>query len=68
VPELPEVEHARRTLEEWMLRGHIDFVSVQDARILDDGTKPAAVVRAVTGARVVASSSTPVCVSSRISG
>jgi formamidopyrimidine-DNA glycosylase len=54
VPELPEVEHARRTLEEWMLRGHIDFVSVQDARILDDGTKPAAVVRAVTGARVVA--------------
>jgi formamidopyrimidine-DNA glycosylase len=52
VPELPEVEHARRTLEEWMSRGHIDSVSVQDARILDDGTKPARVVRALTGARV----------------
>jgi formamidopyrimidine-DNA glycosylase len=54
VPELPEVEHARRTLEQWMLRGHIDSVSVQDARILDDGTKPAAVVRALTGAYVAA--------------
>ena len=54
MPELPEVEHARRTLEQWMLSMLIDAVSVQDARILDDGTKPASVVRALTGAHVTA--------------
>jgi formamidopyrimidine-DNA glycosylase len=54
VPELPEVEHARRTLESWMLGATIDHVSVQDARILDDGTKPASVVRALTGVQVTA--------------
>jgi formamidopyrimidine-DNA glycosylase len=54
VPELPEVEYARRSLERWLLRTHIDSVSVQDARILDHGTKPARVVRALEGARVTA--------------
>ncbi len=52
VPELPEVEHARRTLDPWLRRTRIDAVTVHDARILDDGTKPAGVVRALTGARV----------------
>jgi formamidopyrimidine-DNA glycosylase len=54
VPELPEVEHARRTLELWMLGAVIERASVQDARILDDGTKPATVTRALTGAHVTA--------------
>jgi formamidopyrimidine-DNA glycosylase len=54
VPELPEVEHARRTLESWMLGALIERASVQDARILDDGTKPATVVRALTGNHVTA--------------
>ncbi len=49
MPELPEVEHARRTLEHWMLGMRIERVTVQDARILDDGTKPAGVVRALRG-------------------
>lgn len=54
MPELPEVEHARRTLEHWMLGARIDAVSVQDARILDHGTKPSGVVRSLTGGRVTA--------------
>lgn len=54
MPELPEVEHARRTLEHWMLSMLIEAVSVYDARILDDGTKPAGVVRALAGAHVSA--------------
>jgi len=53
MPELPEVEHARRTLEQSIVRAHIDRAKVHDARILDDGTKPAAVVRTLTGTRVV---------------
>jgi formamidopyrimidine-DNA glycosylase len=54
VPELPEVEHARRTLERWLAGARIDAVRVQDARILDVGVQPARVVRALTGRRVIA--------------
>jgi len=54
VPELPEVEHARRTLEQWLGGAHIDTVHVHDARILDDGVTPARVVRALEGRRVMA--------------
>jgi formamidopyrimidine-DNA glycosylase len=52
VPELPEVEHARRTLEQWLVGARIDVVKVQDARILDEGITPARVVRSLTGRRV----------------
>jgi formamidopyrimidine-DNA glycosylase len=54
VPELPEVEHARRTLEQWLSGARIDAVSVQDARILDAGVTPARVVRGLEGRRVEA--------------
>jgi formamidopyrimidine-DNA glycosylase len=54
VPELPEVEHARRTLEQWLDGARIDEVHVHDARILDDGVTPARVVRGLTGRRVSA--------------
>lgn len=54
VPELPEVEHARRTLESWLSGARIDAVRVHDARILDSGTSPARVVRALEGRRVTA--------------
>jgi formamidopyrimidine-DNA glycosylase len=52
VPELPEVEHARRTLAQWLDGARIEAVLVQDARILDDGVAPARVVRALEGRRV----------------
>ncbi len=52
MPELPEVEHARRTLEHSLLRKHIERAKVHDARILDDDAKPAAVVRTLEGTRV----------------
>ncbi len=52
VPELPEVEHARRTLSQWLGGARIDAVIVQDARILDDGVTTARVVRALEGRRV----------------
>lgn len=54
VPELPEVEHARRTLSKWLEGARIDAVTVQDARIVDDGVTPARVVRALLGRRVMA--------------
>ena len=54
VPELPEVEHARRTLSKWLEGARIDAVTVQDARILDDDVTPARVVRALVGRRVTA--------------
>jgi formamidopyrimidine-DNA glycosylase len=54
VPELPEVEHARRTLEQWLDGARIDAVHVQDARILDDTATPARIVRGLTGRRVTA--------------
>ena len=54
VPELPEVEHARRTLSKWLEGARIDAVTVQDARMLDDGVTPARVVGALEGRRVTA--------------
>jgi len=54
VPELPEVEHARRTLEHWLVKTRIDAATVIDARILDEGTTAARVVRALEGRRVEA--------------
>lgn len=53
VPELPEVEHARRTLAAWLVRGRIEKVLVHDARILDEGVSAARVVRALEGRKVV---------------
>lgn len=54
MPELPEVEHARRSLERWMKGSRIDAVRVADSRILDEGVRPATVVRALEGRKVVA--------------
>jgi len=54
VPELPEVEHARRTLEHWLLKSRIEHVAVLDGRILDAGASAARVVRALKGRRVEA--------------
>jgi formamidopyrimidine-DNA glycosylase len=54
VPELPEVEHARRTLEQWLAGARIDSVTVHDARILDVTVQSARIVRALTGRRVLA--------------
>ncbi len=52
MPELPEVEHARQMLELWIDRARITRVTVQDARILDVGVKPAQVTAALEGRRV----------------
>jgi formamidopyrimidine-DNA glycosylase len=54
VPELPEVEHARCMLEQWIDGARIDAVAVHDARILDTGVKPALVIKALEGRRVKA--------------
>ncbi|NOU26901.1 MAG: bifunctional DNA-formamidopyrimidine glycosylase/DNA-(apurinic or apyrimidinic site) lyase [Polyangiaceae bacterium] len=53
MPELPEVEYARRCLHTWMHHATIEAVAVEDARILDDGTSVRAVVRALEGQRVL---------------
>ena len=52
MPELPEVEHARRMLELWIDGASIRAVSVHDARILDEGVRPARVIGALEGRRV----------------
>lgn len=52
MPELPEVEFARRWLQRWMAGATVTHVHVQDARILDDGTSAGAVTRALRGRRV----------------
>jgi formamidopyrimidine-DNA glycosylase len=52
VPELPEVEHARRMLEQWLDGTRISAVTVHDARILDTGVRPAHVIEALEGRRV----------------
>jgi formamidopyrimidine-DNA glycosylase len=52
VPELPEVEHARRTLAKWLSGAHIESVTVHDARILDEGVGAETVRRALEGRRV----------------
>jgi formamidopyrimidine-DNA glycosylase len=52
VPELPEVEHARRMLDGWLAKARIEAVKVVDPRILDEGAKPAWVVTALEGRRV----------------
>ncbi len=54
MPELPEVEHARRTLEEWLVGTRLTRVTVHDARILDAGIRPAHVIAALEGRRVQA--------------
>jgi formamidopyrimidine-DNA glycosylase len=54
VPELPEVDHARRMLDTWLARTHIEKAQVFDARILDEGVKPASVVRALRDRHVEA--------------
>ena len=52
MPELPEVEHTRRTLARWLPGGVIDAVHVPDPRILDAGATPAAVGRQLVGRRL----------------
>lgn len=52
MPELPEVEHARRMLELWIDHTRITKVTVQDARILDLHVRPAKVISALEGRRV----------------
>jgi formamidopyrimidine-DNA glycosylase len=52
VPELPEVEHARRVLEEWLAGTRITSVAVHDARILDEGARARDVIAALEGRRI----------------
>lgn len=52
MPELPEVEHARRLLARWLRGATLDDAVVLDARILDGDTTPAQIVRALRGRRV----------------
>lgn len=52
MPELPEVEHARRVLEAWLTGAHIKSVTVHDARILDEGVRPQKVIAALEDRRV----------------
>lgn len=54
VPELPEVEHARRSLDRWLRGARMVAVKILDPRILDAGVRPSKVVRALEGRRVVA--------------
>ncbi|MDB4993867.1 MAG: Formamidopyrimidine-DNA glycosylase [Myxococcaceae bacterium] len=53
MPELPEVEFARRVLAQWTEGRTITRARVADARILDEGVKAPAVVRALAGRAVV---------------
>lgn len=53
MPELPEVEHARRILARWMTGARIITARVEDARILDEGARAAKVAAALAGRRVV---------------
>ncbi len=53
MPELPEVEFARRVLALSTKGQTITRVRVADARILDEGVKAAAIVRALTGRAVL---------------
>lgn len=52
MPELPEVEHARRTLESWLGGARLESIKVHDARILDEGASVRGVARALTGREV----------------
>ncbi|MEO8875050.1 MAG: DNA-formamidopyrimidine glycosylase family protein, partial [Polyangiaceae bacterium] len=49
MPELPEVEFARQQLSHWLKKSKIAKVSVTDARILDQGVKADAIVKALRG-------------------
>ena len=49
MPELPEVEFARKQLSRWLTKGKIARATIADARILDAGVKSADVVRALRG-------------------
>lgn len=53
MPELPEVEHARRALQGWLAGATFTSVEVVDERILDAGVTAARVRRALVGRRVV---------------
>lgn len=53
MPELPEVEYARRCLHSWLHHATIESVQVEDARILDPGSSARATVRALKGQRVL---------------
>jgi formamidopyrimidine-DNA glycosylase len=54
MPELPEVEFARRVLDLWTKGRTITRVRIADARVLDDGVKPASIVRTLTGRPIAA--------------
>jgi formamidopyrimidine-DNA glycosylase len=51
VPELPEVEYARRQLQRWLAGATIAHAVISDARILGAGS-PRSVARALAGRRV----------------
>ncbi len=53
MPELPEVEFARRSLSRWLAGATITRAHVSDARILDEGAMAAGVARALSGRRVL---------------
>jgi formamidopyrimidine-DNA glycosylase len=54
MPELPEVEFARRVLTRWTEGHTITRAHVLDPRILDEGAKPASIARALAGRAVLA--------------
>jgi formamidopyrimidine-DNA glycosylase len=53
MPELPEVEFARRVLAQWTEGRTITRARVADARILDEGATAPAIVRALAGRAIV---------------
>ncbi len=53
MPELPEVEYARRCLHTWMHHATIEALVVEDARILEEGTSARSAARALQGQRVL---------------
>jgi formamidopyrimidine-DNA glycosylase len=54
VPELPEVEHARRVLGEWLGAATLEGVAARGGRLLGPGASAGGVVRALSGRRVCA--------------
>jgi formamidopyrimidine-DNA glycosylase len=53
MPELPEVEFARKQLDRWLRGTTLRAVSIADARILDKRVAPSRVTKALTGRLIV---------------
>lgn len=54
MPELPEVEYARQSLERWLKGATLERVRVVDERILDEGESASRILKALAGRRVTA--------------